>query len=326
MSNNGFERKLMPNGRENPKYIDLLDEDKPLSGQKFVCVSFVSPENILKRKELEFFKEFLKHFDFSKSVNKFTQFLNFYSYKFNLNFENVMKDFQEYVQSEKDSFSYENVLDEYKNFLDANEDRLEAEFNKNNDFQTSTRGLKIRGSFETQEEAELRCKMLREVDPNHNVYVGPVGMWMPWEPEAYKTGKVEYLEEELNQLMKEKNNSESYAKKQFEERILNKKKEAIENNKKIARETGNKLTQNIDEDGNLIGVNNTIENNILSNNSEEVSVRDVQKELFEGGLKKGEEFSKMEDKEKFYNEKFYNKVEESVENVVDNEDVDTDDK
>ncbi len=37
----------------------------------------------------------------------------------------------------------------------------------------------------------MRCKLLREVDPNHNVYVGPVGMWMPWEPEAYKTGRVE---------------------------------------------------------------------------------------------------------------------------------------
>ena len=52
-------------------------------------------------------------------------------------------------------------------------------------------------------------------------------MWMPWEPEAYKTGRVEYLEEELNQLMKEKNNNETYAKKQFEERILEKKKDAI---------------------------------------------------------------------------------------------------
>ena len=47
-------------------------------------------------------------------------------------------------------------------------------------------------------------KLLREIDPNHDVYVGPVGMWMPWEPEAYKTGRVEYMEDELNQLMKEK--------------------------------------------------------------------------------------------------------------------------
>ena len=34
---------------------------------------------------------------------------------------------------------------------------------------------------------------------------------------------------------------------------------AIEENKKIARETVNKLTQNIDDEGNLYGVNNTIE-------------------------------------------------------------------
>ena len=37
--------------------------------------------------------------------------------------------------------------------------------------------------------------MLRKIDPHHDVFVGPVGMWMPWHPEAYKTGKVEYLEE-----------------------------------------------------------------------------------------------------------------------------------
>ena len=46
--------------------------------------------------------------------------------------------------------------------------------------------------------------MLREIDPNHDVYVGPVGLWMPWEPEAYKTGRVEYVEDELNKLMHEK--------------------------------------------------------------------------------------------------------------------------
>ena len=30
--------------------VDLLDEDKPVANQKFVCVSFVSPEKILKAK------------------------------------------------------------------------------------------------------------------------------------------------------------------------------------------------------------------------------------------------------------------------------------
>ena len=27
--------------KDDPKYIDLLDEDMPVSGQKFVCLSFV---------------------------------------------------------------------------------------------------------------------------------------------------------------------------------------------------------------------------------------------------------------------------------------------
>ena len=51
-------------------------------------------------------------------------------------------------------------------------------------------GLKIRGVFQTQEEAEMKCKKLREIDPNHDIYVGPVGMWIPWDPDAYKTGRV----------------------------------------------------------------------------------------------------------------------------------------
>jgi hypothetical protein len=270
--------KQNTDGTPNPKYVDLLEEDKALSGQKFVCVSFVSPENILKQKNHFFFQEFLKHYDFTKSVSKFTQFLNFVAFKHDMEFDGLMKDFQEYVASEKETFGDNYVKDEYKNFLDVNEERLDIEFNREQAFQTSTRGLKIRGTYSTQEEAELRCKLLREVDPNHNVYVGPVGMWMPWEPEAYKTGRVEYMEDELNQLMSEKNKNEAAAKQQFEKRVIEAKRAAIKENIKIARETGNKLTQNINKDGQLVGVNNTIEGAMSS----EVTSADIRKELFEG--------------------------------------------
>jgi hypothetical protein len=280
MSNPGVIHSKNLDGTHNPKYVDLLEEDKPLSGQKFVCVSFVSPENILKQKNHFMFQEFLKHYDFTKSVQKFTQFLNFICYKYNQDFDTVMKDFQDYMKTEKESFTENYVSDEYKNFLDANEERLEDEFNTSHQFQTSTRGLKVRGTYSTQEEAELRCKLLREVDPNHNVYVGPVGMWMPWEPEAYKTGRVEYLEDELNQLMNEKNKNEANAKQEFEKRVLEAKRDAIEENKKIAKGTGNKLTQNINKDGQLVGVNNTIEGTLSS--KESVTSADVRKELFEG--------------------------------------------
>jgi hypothetical protein len=67
----GFERKMDECGQPNPRYVDLLEEDKPISGQKFTCISFVSPEKILKQKELFFFQEFLKKWEFNKSMEMF---------------------------------------------------------------------------------------------------------------------------------------------------------------------------------------------------------------------------------------------------------------
>jgi len=268
---------------KNPKYVDLLDEDRPISGQNYVCLSFLSPDKILKKKEIFFFEQFLKYFDFTKSVRKFNQFLNFLSYKYNLDFDKVMNDLQDYLLTEQEKLSETTVRDEYKNFLDEKEDELTKEFNNLHHFQTNTRGIKVRGSFPTLEEAQLRSRMLREVDPNHDIYVGQVGMWMPWEPEAYKTGKVEYMEEELNQLMSEKKKNELSAKKAFDQRVREAKKKAIKDNKEKARKTGAKLTQDVTEEGELVGVHNTsstIERSLGMN--EKITTSDIRKELFEG--------------------------------------------
>ena len=282
MSQPKYQKKLNTDGSNNPKHVDLLDEDKGIAGQKFCCISFLSPEKILKDKQLYFFQEFLKNWDFTKSTEKYTQFLNFVAYKYNLDSENLMKDLKEFQEEELQKLHENSVEDDYNNFVDRCEDKLEANFNSINDFVTNTRGVKCRGNFPTQEEAELRCKILRESDPNHDVFVGPVGVWMPWDPDAYKTGRVEHLEEELNQLMHEKQKNETKAKEEFEKRIKDAKHEAIEKNKKLAEETGNKLTQNISADGELVNVKemNTLESNL--ENTDEISVADIKKELFEG--------------------------------------------
>jgi hypothetical protein len=279
-SGTNFEKKSK-NGKKNPKYVDLLEEDKPIANQKFVCVSFVSPEKILKQKEVFFFEEFLKKWDFNKSMEKFIQFLNFISYKYNVSFDDISNDFKDFVKEEKEFLSKSNMNDEFKTFIDNNEEELDKSFNIINNFQTSTRGLKIRGVYPTVEEAELRCKMLRELYPNHDVFVGPVGLWMPWDPEAYKTGRVEYLEEELNQLMSEKKKNEYNAKSAFDQRVKESKQKAIEENIKNAEKSGNTLTQSIDENGNLIGINNTTQEANL-NEKETISTADICMELFEG--------------------------------------------
>jgi len=280
IKNFDFERKQV-NGKQNSKYVDLLEEDKPIAGQKFVCMSFCSPEKILKQKEILFFEEFLKNWEFNKSMEKFLQFINFISYKYNFSFEDLNKDFKDFVDEEKNNLSKSNLANDYKTYLDNNEEELQKKFDIENNFQTSTRGLKIRGSYPTQEEAELRCKMLREIDPNHDILVGPVGMWMPWDPEAYKTGRVEYMEEELNQLMHEKQKNESNAKAEFEKRVKETKQKAIEENIKNAEKTGNALSRTIDEQGNLIGVKNVNTQETTLGEQENISTADICKELFE---------------------------------------------
>jgi hypothetical protein len=253
-----FERKLLPNGKKNPKYIDLCDEDQSIAGQKFVCMSFVSPEKILKKREVYLFEQFIKQWEFSKSMERYFEFIHFISYKYNLNVSDLTTDFNDFVKEETDKLRKTGIENDYKNFMDKQEDKLNEQFSREHAFQTSVRGLKVRGSFSTQEEAEARCVKMREQDPNHDIYVGPVGIWVPWDPDAYKTGRIEYMEEELNALHKEKMKNEEMAKKEFEDRVRETKKKAIMENIEKAKKSGNVLTQTMDQEGNLVGVKETI--------------------------------------------------------------------
>ena len=96
----------------------------------------------------------------------------------------------------------------------------------------------------------------------------------------------------LNQLMHEKNQNEKEAKVAFEKRVKEAKRAAIEENVKIAKESGNKLTQNIDADGNLVGVANM--NTTESGLADNVSSADIRKELFEGANIRTREGDKKE--------------------------------
>lgn len=254
-----FERKTLENGQENPKYVDLLDEDPPIAGQKFAVVSFISPENILKKRELYLFEQFVKQWDFTKSMSKTFDFLHFVSYKYNIKVDDIMNDYNEFVKEEEIKLKESSLEDDFKNFMDKNEEALNERFNKEHAFQTSVRGLKIRGVFKTEEEAkEYTKEKIMKFDPNHTTHIGPVGVWMCWEPDAYKTGKIEFMEEELNQLYSEKMKNEEKAKEEFERRIKETKKKAIQENIELAKKSGNVLTQTLTEEGELVGVREKI--------------------------------------------------------------------
>ena len=64
-------------------------------------------------------------------------------------------------------------------------------------------GIRVAGVFETVEKASEHASQLREIDPYHNVYVGEMGSWLPFNPDplSKEAGDAEYAEEQLNEIM-----------------------------------------------------------------------------------------------------------------------------
>jgi hypothetical protein len=99
------------------------------------------------------------------------------------------------------------------------------------------RSVKVRGCYSTEAEAKNRCEELQRIDGLHNVYVAPVGHWLPWCDDPEKATDFEYAEGELNKLMKAYKKNQESAKMLHEQRKtdlvnesinqVNKKKEEI---------------------------------------------------------------------------------------------------
>ena len=249
-----FEKKTEPNGKENPNYVDLLNEYPVIPSQIYGCYSFVSPERIIKQKEMFLFEKFVKQWDFTKSVSQFSDFLQFVSFKYNLKVETLLEDFKQFVQEEENVLKSNDVTGDFATFIDKNEETLNNAFQKEHGFQTSVRGFVNMGNFATIDEAESYAKKIRESIPHHDILVGRNFVWTPLDPDAYKTGRIEFMEEELNQLHHEKLKNEQKAKEDFDKRVFESKKKAIEKNIELAKKSGNVLTQTMDENGNLVGV------------------------------------------------------------------------
>ena len=150
---------------ENEDKIDYLEVDDQIPGQNYVCLSFVSPETMIDSKEA--FK-----------VSKFLQ--------------SVCKD--------KD-MDFKKTMEQYKDFTYKFSDDLQKDFDEQNEFKTNIRGLKVRGTYNTKDEAERRAKKLQGLDSDFHVFVGQVGYWLPWDPNADKIEDESFINSQLNDMM-----------------------------------------------------------------------------------------------------------------------------
>jgi hypothetical protein len=72
------------------------------------------------------------------------------------------------------------------------------------DNKTSLSGIKLRGAFNTYDEACEHAKKLQSIDQYFNVFVGEMGKWLPFDPnpDSEVVKDSQYANTELNTMMK----------------------------------------------------------------------------------------------------------------------------
>lgn len=202
--------------------------DQEIAGQKWCCISFVNPDEVCKRKDVYFFNHFVNQFEASLKTNILETFLAKLTQSINDNLENhaldfekrdlsgvatecrnskirvdsVLNDLNVFLKDNIKDITYDKMNDNFNHFMSKNVSNLETEFYKENNFVTSMRAIKVRGSFESSEEAADYAKQLHKKDPNFNIYVSPVGRWLPIDADPDRVQNAEYANEQLNSLMK----------------------------------------------------------------------------------------------------------------------------
>jgi len=150
---------------EEKQEMDYLDIDSPINGQSYVCLSFVSPESVIEDRH-------------AFNVSKFLQSI-----------------------CKSNDMEFDKVMAQYKDFTYKHEDTLQKEYDERNQFKTSVRGIKVRGVYQSKQEAEHRAGKLHKSDSNFHVFIGQVGYWLPWDPCADKIEDETFADSQLNDLM-----------------------------------------------------------------------------------------------------------------------------
>ncbi len=204
------------------KDTDYLDEDQPIRGQNYVCLSFISPEDLLANKEIFYFEHYMRNTakDIANLLDSLTQ-----KYPADAQLMQTVRENHRHLFSEKE------MQDDYRTFKALRADDVEKEFSAKNEFRTSVRGIKVRGVYDTVAEAQNRAQQLKRQGDKFDIYVAQVGCWCPWNPNPESVQNVEYDEAQLNTLMKQYQDNMSIRDVAFEER-----KQQMMNNKQITEE------------------------------------------------------------------------------------------
>lgn len=265
---------------------DFLEVDTPVPGQNYVCLSFVSPEKVLNQKDKFIFYHYQK-FRLDRYNKMFSEaFATMVSEN-----EDGMVELSRLMDMRKsmdtlfkeDEMSFEEFKEKFEDFLFRDEEDISKRFDEQNEFRTSVRGLKVRGVYDTRREADLRAKILQRKDQSFDVFVGQVGYWLPWDPDGNKLEDQEYLNNDLNNLVKGYKSNEAKKDMFYQEQKAERKKDAmstserlrrkLEAKKKMEGEEDNETTTNESSSDTTLNVDSSIVD--LNNSTSENKVEEL---------------------------------------------------
>jgi len=147
-------------------------------------------------------------------------------------------------------------------------------------------GIKISGCFNTEDEANIHSKSLRDINNNFSILVGELYKWQPFnpEPDSNEAGESEYANEQLNDTMKKKKENEKKAQlyheyrkyelinKNLQDSLTNKQTEKDAINKKLENITNDEMKKSVEEE--ILTLEKQIEK--LENKKKEISQKETE--------------------------------------------------
>ena len=236
-------RETLPKHEEDGTVVDYLDEDPEIPTQKYCIVSFISPEKVIADKNRFFFKAFIQFMNYDWKVKGLEHFVSFLSKKYGLKIDDLLADAAEFGKVREKEIRETDVEEQWQVFLLKHEKDTQEKYDNSVEFQTNVRGVKVRRSFATVEEAQVMAKVFQRKYPKDNLYIGKVGAWLPWDPSEHLMPEVEYAEKELNELMRRYKENEANKEMFFAEEREAKIKAQKEENERRKRENQQKTLE-----------------------------------------------------------------------------------
>lgn len=209
---------------ENIEYT-FLEEDDLIPRQNWACMSFADPQRstVDKRRRFE-----AAHFIQSLLRDDKVGELRLAELAVTVG---GMKTRQEKLKEIMDRLETY-VLNDETDDLTPQGVALSQEYKELYGEETTIRGLKIRGVFNSLEEARQRASDLQKKDQDFHVFVGEVGKWLPFNAENLQNIESVYMDEQLNTLIKENKDARRINDVKFQDRKATAKKGGAEKDNK----------------------------------------------------------------------------------------------